>query len=414
LQDYPPLALSLFLSSLLFLSHPWGIFKFLSANSDNHAWGYDYFGLPRCGLAILRGIQIAGSEKVIPYGPWATDWASHPAMCFILGIPLSQFSDPRFSYFAANFIYFCIYIYSLFTLTGALCDGSFKKLSASRKSIHYAFSVLIGFYTPYVIIYHYGQYHALSVLALALLLQKRQQLVGGFVLSALTKPFLAPAGLLLVAQKRWKTIGGVLIFTALGTLPWFILDALTGKRSMSTLGDSGLNKLLYTVPNWEQEQSFAKFFETLVSPHTNMLIRLVVCSLQFATSAYLARKGDLRTAIGIASLIFFTLYARGHEYHAVTLIPFFLFLFSEKKDRYHNWIFVSIVALFALPTTYPILYYVLGSEQNSIAAYKATSPLLGWAFVVQRPLAVLALWLYVVWVEMKLNSSRIDTETQPN
>ncbi|MEY3903141.1 MAG: hypothetical protein RL189_2447 [Pseudomonadota bacterium] len=409
LQNYPPLALALFSSLALFISHPWQLLTFLSPNSDNRLWGFDYFGLPRCGLAILQGENIAGSDKFIEYGPWSTDWASHPAMCLVLGVPLSQFGNPWLSYFVANSLYFCFHVYALVSLSQPLADGTFHQQSRSEKYRHFLFALLVGGFFPFVIIYHFAQYHALSVLAVTFLLQSEKRSVFGFIISALSKPLLAPAGLLLAVRRQWKMIAWILAGTVIGTAPWFILDALTGRQSMTVLGGSGLNKLRFSVLNWEQEQSLAKVFETLISPQMNFYLRLAISAMQMFTAALIARYGDLRSAFCVAVLVFFTLYARGHEYHAVTLIPVFIYLFA-KGTAYRTWIFMGIVALFALPTTYPVLHYFLGSEKRSIANYKMTSPVLGWIFVLQRPVAVMALWLCIVQKEFLILSDKLSVE----
>lgn len=406
IQCYPPLALALLCAAFLFFTHPWGILKFLSVNSDNHLWGFDYFGLPRCGIALLKGVQIAGSEKVVAYGPWSTDWASHPMMCLVLGIPLSRFSDPKFSYFAANFIYFCIHLFALISLSRPMCDGSFHSLSKPNKSKHYLFAFLTGFFVPFVIIYQFGQYHALTVLALTLLLREQPHTKSALILSAFSKPLLAPAGLLLLIQRQWKNIFWIIFILTLGTLPWYVMDSLTGRQSMTELGDAGLRKLKFTVFNWEQEQSVAKLFESFLSPTLNLQIRLGLGTLQMISASFIAWKGDFRTALGLSCLVFFTVYARGHEYHAVTLIPFFIYLFSTNKKPYRSWVFLGIVALFSLPTTYPLLHYGLGSERRPISAFIETSPALGWAFVIQRPLAVMSLWLFVVFVEIEKQTKK--------
>lgn len=398
-KNYPPLGLSLLLATFLFFSHPWELFNFLSANSDNPYWGFDYFGLPRCGLALLQGLSTAGSEKVIHYGPWSTDWSSHPAMCFFLGIPFSQFQNPRHSYFLANTIYYLIHLLALFVLTPINDKRRFSELRLIEKIKHYTLYTLVGFFVPYVIIYHYAQYHALSVLAFTFLLMPRPLYVTGYVLSALTKPIFAPAGILLIVLKRWSDIFKIVLFTSLGTLPWFFIDKRKSDSSLSDLFSSGLHKLKYSVPNWEQEQSLAKIIEYFLDPEANFIVRCSIAVLQMVSAIGLCRKGRHNAALGVTCLIFFTLYARGHEYHAVTLIPLFLVLFHNQEVIYKSWSFIFVVALFALPTTYPLLNGVLGSGNGPISSFMQASIPLGWAFVLQRPIAVLALWIFIVWNE---------------
>lgn len=408
-----PLVVALTSATVVFFGSVSGKLTFLSANSDNPYWGYDFFNLPRCGLALVSGLDVADSAKRVSYGPWSTDWASHPLMCLLFGAPLGHLLSPRHAYLLASAFYFALHLFCLaFYLRRSQADFCSCR-RPSQRALHLVFALLVGGFAPFIVIYHYGQYHALSVLALFLLMQGTWAQTFGFVLSALTKPLLAPAGVLLLVRKCWRQVSWILLFSALGTVPWVVLDGLGVVRSTGSLGASGFNMLRYSVPNWAQEVSMAKPLEGILSPQLNFYIRLVLGILQLFSAGVIARRGDLKVAFGVAVLVFFTIYARGHEYHAVTLVPYFLYLFVERGKRHRNVAFLVVVGLFALPTSYALLVHVLGGNGTDIATMKESSALLGWLFVLQRPVAVISLWVYIMLTEMSWNAEReLDRSAQ--
>lgn len=406
IQQYPPLGLAIFLATFMFVSNVWSLLIRLSVNSDNPYWGYDYFGLPRCGMAILKGLPIFGS--VVEYGPWATPWISHPMLCLVLGIPLSQFNTPNTSYHFANSLYFGFHLFALLAMSRPLCDGSFHGEPVKSKIMHFAFATLVGFFVPYLVVYHYAQYHAVSVLAMTLVLLGGRSVTAGFVLSALSKPLLAPAGIVLIVRREWKKVFWITILATLGSSIWLLRDHLYGFTSGSLIENGATSSLVlkYSVLDWNQEMSLAKAFETFLDGDTNYHVRTAISVLELLSAAYLAWKGKEKVAIGMALLVFYTIYARGHEYHATTLIPFLIFLFAQPSKVHRNWFFVAIVALFSLPTSYPIMRYIIGVDCSSIQTMKESSPLGGWLFVLQRPVAVLGLWLYLLVTEVFVSDSR--------
>ncbi len=262
-RHYLPLYWSLLLAVALFVQNFWSLLSPLSANSDNSLWGYDFFGLPRCGIALLEGIPLAGSEQQVAYGPWATDWSSHPMMCAVLGIPLSGFADPKMSLLTANIFYLCFHIFALVMMMRPLRVENPAGKILGHSAIHWTFATLVGLFFPYAVVYHYGQYHAISVLVLTLLLMgngPRWPLrVLGFVASALSKPLFAPAGLVLLINRKWREVSWIVALSVLGTAPWLFLDALDSSVSLAS---RGFGKLANSVPHWNQEQSLAKVFET--------------------------------------------------------------------------------------------------------------------------------------------------------
>jgi hypothetical protein len=395
-------------ASSVFIGTLTGNLTFLSANSDNPYWGYDFFTLPRCGLALITGLDIAGSSQRIAYGPWATDWASHPLMCALFGAPLGGLFSPHASYLLAVTLFFAVHIYCLVFYLKKSGPSYESAQTRSERVLHHLFAFLIGGYAPFIVIYHYGQYHALSILAVFLLMQGRRAQVLGFVLSALTKPLLAPAGLLLIIRRQWSQVVWITIFAAIGTLPWALMDALGIIKSVGSLGPSGMLMLKYSIMDWAQELSLAKPMEHWVSPEINFVIRLIIGALQLLSALLIAHRGDLKVGFCIAILVFFTVYGRGHEYHAVTLVPFFLYLFTERGNRHRRWAFVGIVSLFALPTTYALVVHGFGGNGATIATMKESSPVLGWLFVLQRPVAILGFWVYLLrteWILDPLQSS---------
>jgi hypothetical protein len=68
--------------------------------------------------------------------------------------------------------------------------------------------------------YLLGQYHAVTVLAIALILSSERFLIPGFLLSAIGKPILAPSALVLAVQKHWKLLAQIAALVAVCYLPF--------------------------------------------------------------------------------------------------------------------------------------------------------------------------------------------------
>src|SRR5690606_19677381 len=126
---------------------------------------FDYFTLPRCGLAFLNGTSLYSSSADFSFfGPHATQWASHPALCFFFGIP-SVFLSEDFGFHFFNLFYLSIHLFIIW---------SFGKKITYRTRKDAVFFFFLGFFFPWAVAYHLGQYHVFAVLALALVLLKKE------------------------------------------------------------------------------------------------------------------------------------------------------------------------------------------------------------------------------------------------
>lgn len=202
----PPLAVALGAALLLFVLFTAGVLRPLSPNTDGAPRGFDFFGLPRCGLAVRFGTNpFTAAEDYGQYGPWATPWISHPAMC-VAAAPLSYLPPwTAFWSFAAFNLLLHLGIIAAFGLRLSRTDFGGQSWPARLRDL--LFFTATGFFIPWSVMYEMGQYHSLAVLALALVLIHPRYAVAAFVLSALSKPILAPAALVLVVCKFRRRSG---------------------------------------------------------------------------------------------------------------------------------------------------------------------------------------------------------------
>lgn len=395
----PPVLLGLVACALLFFARTRGAFDALSANTG--VPGYDFFGLPRCGLALRQGASIASSWKDMPYGPYSTDWASHPMLCAALGAPLS-FLPAWTAYWAFAFFLTCLQALGLVVAAHwAGLPGVWKEATPWVRAKIIALFFMCGTFFPQYVLLHQAQYHGLSMLFFLLVLRRSTQVLG-FVGSALSKPLLAPAGLIVLAERNFRSVVKIVLLALAGTAPfyWFGQGAqknLDGSGHTSSvfdvLGQSGWLKLKYSVMNWNQEMSLSKVFERFFDGETNFYLRVVIALVCLGSAFYaLFRAREREIAITLAALSLMFLYARGHEYHAVTLLPALVFVGSRKGGP--SLTLLIAVALLALPSTWSLLGpYRVEGEPFEINHMIEASSMLGWAFVLQKPLGLLALWI---------------------
>lgn len=362
----------------------------------------DYITLPRCGLAVRFGTNMFTSSTDYPwYGPVGTGWASHPALCVFGGVPTSYLS-PNFGFQLLNFFYLLVQL-GIIVVFG-------RRLTAPYRVKDVVMFAALALFFPWYVMYVAGQYHALSVLALALVLSGPRHRVGGFVLSAISKPALGPAGLVLILRGHFRQVLKIALWVALLTLPFAIFGYTkeTGIHSGgSTLHDflkNGTDYTKYFIPNWDQEISFALLLDQFVEFETNLHLREYLTAALILFAAIGLRKRPIEVAIATATMWFFIFYARGHEYQGTLMVPIFAYLFTEPRGLYRNWWLVLLAVVYALPTPWPIFihkYDLAGPGPDSFAFMKDHSRILFDVFLAQKPATAILVIFTIAWTELR-------------
>ncbi|TJZ77370.1 hypothetical protein [Chitiniphilus eburneus] len=404
-------ALALFFSQAFWLLHR------LSPNSDSVFRGYDYFTLPRCGLAIRHGTNVfTSAETYSYYGPWATQWVTHPNLCVFPGLPLSYLS-PFVGYWLFNLFNLALHLFILvhFARRAAGDPDTFR---GGQWRDHILFA-LLGFFFPMYVLYYQGQYHSLAVLALMLVFLCPRNPAVGFIVSAFGKPLLGPAGLVLLVRGMWKTVAVIGVALLLGYVPWFFLSysldqgiQLGHNATLAPFFEIGSQFLKYNVPRWNQEQSMASFLSEMMQPGTQLYLRYALGAIVTLAGAIALRRKPLELAVSLVTLWFFLVYARGHDYHATLLIPVLAYLWCQRPHLYRTPLMLLITAMYALPTSYALFRTVLGfTAEVSGETMLATSPFLYYCFVAQKPVATLLLAGNILWQEwLKEKAAEIDLD----
>ncbi len=363
----------------------------------------DYITLPQCGLAARFGTDMyTSSQDYISFGTVGNGWLSHPALCVSLGIPLS-YLPPFFGFKLMNFLYLALHL-GILTAFG-------RRLKAPYKVRDYVVFIAIGVFFPWYVMYHVGQYHAIAVMALALALAGPGKTVFAFVLSAISKPVLAPAGLVLITRGRWKESLKIVALVALISVPFMKLGYPSVQEGLRWGGGSfdefltiGQDQAKLFVPRWDQQVSLAMLIDEWFPTWNNLNVRigLTVALLAFALIAL--RRKPIEVAIAVSSLWYFVYYARGHEYHATLLVPIFAYLWTEPRGLYRNWWVALLCVSSALPTTWPIFIHKLGlpgPAPDSFVYMEERSPLAFNLFIAHKPVTVLLLVLTVAFIELR-------------
>lgn len=399
-----------------------GLFLFraldsLSANTDHPALGHDYFSLPRAGLAIRFGTDPMTSWKEYgSYGPSSSDFNSHPVVA-VLGVPFS-YLPPWTGYWVLNLFHFLLHLLILWKF-GALFIGRFPDFQTGSSQIrNVLFFTTMGLFFPWYVLYFEGQYHSFAVLALSLVLLCPRYQVHGFLLSAITKPVLAPAGLVLLIRREWKLVAVICCATAIILLPWFYLT-----YSIQEGITFGANELItrfylrargfmhYAVLRWDQQISLAQALNELCSYQVNLYIRYALAAVPVLAGVVLFLRRPRDIAIVMTTLWFFILYARGHEYHATLLVPILLCLFVQEDGRYQTWTLLVITLLLASPTVWILFtscYGLPGPGAGSMEKMRAMNSVLYHLFLWQKPFAVLWLVAYMLYKEWPYFPRRKD------
>ncbi|MCI4624965.1 MAG: hypothetical protein L3V56_03295 [Candidatus Magnetoovum sp. WYHC-5] len=375
-----------------------------SANTD-HPWlGYDYFNLARCALAVRFGTNPFTSHiDYVQYGPWATNFASFPTLC-VLAVPLS-YLPPWAGFWLLNSFNLLLHLMIL-ALFGIKIIG---KGSIIRDSVLMFFA---GFFMPWYVLYYQGQYHSVSILAVTLVLAwsgKTAYQVAGFVMSALSKPVLAPASLILFIRYQWKTIiiiGGILVLTF---MPWFFM-CYDVKNGLSFCINNGmLNYMqetsIYSKFNswrWNQELTLSAALGEFLTPSVNLTVRYVLTTFIAIWAAFFIGKRAYIPALCLSLMCFFTMYARGFEYYYTLFVPILLSLYTEPDGRYRNWWIVFIMFGMASPTAWVIYKYYYNFLNPMIGSGDImfnTNMVLYYLFLWQKPFFALLLSAVIITTE---------------
>ncbi len=339
----------------------------------------DYVTLPKCGLAVRHGTDLYTSSADYPkYGPVGNGWLSHPLLCVTAGVPLS-FLDPFTGYRIVNALYLVLHVWILVAFG--------RRLTVPYRARDYVIFAALGLFFPWYVMYVVGQYHALSVLALALVLLGVRRT--GFVLSAVTKPVLAPAGVVLLARRHVREALLIALIAAAATLPFWTL--------LHQYFDIGADQAKLFVPGWDQQMSLALLLDQFVSPDTNLRLREIGAVALVLYAGFGLRRRPIELAIAVATLAFFVYYARGHEYHSTLLVPVFLYLWTLPGGRYRTLWMALLIVVVALPSPWPL--FGVDAAFPDFDVLQAKSHVLFAIFLGQKPVAALLLIATVVLTE---------------
>ncbi|MEJ7893949.1 MAG: hypothetical protein WKF94_15065 [Solirubrobacteraceae bacterium] len=362
----------------------------------------DYITLPHCGLAVREGTNMFTSSLDYPdYGPVGSGWVSHPLLCVTAGTPLSYLS-PLTGFKLVNFLYLILHL--------GIIVGFGRRLIAPYRVRDCAIFVALGLFFPWYVMYHTGQYHALSVLALALVLAGPRRRVGGFVLSAVTKPVLGPAGLVLIFRgHRREALKIVALLLAL-SLPFALFGYSRevglnfGGGALKQFLDIGTSQSNQLVPGWDQQVSLALLLDERFQSWDNLRVRQILTGALLLLALVGLRRRPIEVAIAVASLWFLVYYARGHEYHGTLLVPVFAYLWTESRGLYRTPWVALLCAVYALPTTWPLFIHrfdLPGPGPESFAFMEQASSPLFVAFLAHKPVVALLLVLTIAWKELR-------------
>jgi hypothetical protein len=362
----------------------------------------DYITLPRCGLALRFGTDMFTSSQDYPwFGPPGTGWVSHPLLCIAAGVPTS-YLPPMLGFKLLDCFYLLLHI-GIIVVFG-------RRLTAPYKARDLVVFAAIGLFFPWYAMYVTGQYHALSVLAVALVLAGSRHRIGGFVLSAVAKPVLGPAGLILLLRRHWREALKIGAIVAALTLPFALFGYSThtglhwhGHALSELLTQDKLNATPL-LPHWDQQTSLATLIDEISPISWNAHLRLVLTIALLVVATFGLHRRPMEVAIALSSLWFFIYYSRGHEYHGTLFVPVFLYLWTEPRGIYRTRWLALLVVVYALPSTWPIWIHLLhlsGPGPDSFAFMRHKSPLLFWLFVGQKPVTGLLVMATIIWKELR-------------
>lgn len=422
LRDNPPVAVGLAAALLLFLLLTLRALNGLSANTDHPFLGYDYFGFPRCGLALRFGTNpFTAAETYTQYGPWATTWVTQPTAC-LAAIPIS-YLPPWTGFWLFNAANLLLHLGIIVIFGSRLASPGFFQQRRRDQARDLLFFLLLGLFFPWYVLYYEGQYHSFAVLALLLILAYPQHAENGFVLSALTKPVLGPAGLVLLLRRRWKAIAIIAVCVAAGYLPWLFLqyNITSGlhfgiNKSFSFFLQNSVSDTRYSAYRWNQQISLSAALDEFASTFRHVYFRYALASVTIFVGAYLFNQRRIELGFIACTLWFFFLYARGHEYQETLYVPMLACLYTLRGGRYRSWWLVGITLLLALPTSYPLFKLLghfpdAGVLSNDVMLH--TNRALYYLFLWHKPLCAFLLLGLMLVMEWPYDRERNATAPSP-
>lgn len=432
LRRHLPIVVGLAAAGLLFLFVRLNTLNALSANTDHPTVGYDFFGFPRCGLAIRFGTNPFRASQDYPmYGPWATPWVTHPTLC-LAAVPLS-YLPPWTAFWTFNAANLMLHAAIIIVFGMRLARRDFLSQPRSDQVRDLIFFAAMGLFMPWYVMYYMGQYHSFAVLALFLVLASPTTPVLGFVISALAKPVLAPAGLVLMMRQQWRAVVLIGVLVAAGTLPWMYMHysvprGLSFGRNhiLDTFLETSQQFTKYTAYRWNQQMSLSAALDEWMPSTEHLKYRYMLAAFTVGVGVVLFRRKQMEVAVAACTLWFFFLYGRGHEYHGTLYVPLLLCLYSLEGERYRGWPLVVIGVLMALPTTYGLfnLFYPIEnrppflSYESSMMVDKNRA--LYYLFLWQKPLCAFLLLGLMLWKERPYQpwerapwSRRMDDRFEP-
>ncbi|MEY4065167.1 MAG: hypothetical protein RIR26_1375 [Pseudomonadota bacterium] len=406
----PPLVLGLLLATVLLGLYFSGSISSWSPMGNSFA--YDQYSLPRCGLAIRFGTNPFTSTADYPqYGHFAVHWVSQPMLCVLAGVPLSYLS-PQLELLFTTVFYWSIHLWILVVFGTRLSSnsGAVTRFRVRDWFVRdYVMFACLGFFFPWYVLYVLGQYHALAVLAFALALSCESRLVSGFALSAIGKPVLAPAALVLLVAKKWQVFFKLLLICMACYLPWFFLRYDVGRglffgwnESFLTFFELSSMLTKFSVVGWNQEMGWSKVFDEFSSPANHYPLRMFLALIPVLYAVLLAWQKKFHLALGVSVLWFFFLYGRGHEYHVTLYLPLLAFMYCEESGRYRNGWTVVLAFLAASPTVFPLILKIYEFPNAKLAsndAMRNANPFLYWLFLLHKPILAPLLLARIFYVE---------------
>ncbi len=360
----------------------------------------DFFAIYLAGHELVRGRTIYTIERDRPEYkqtvPYFDPFRYLPVASYI-GVPLSAF-DPWVAY------KLWILFYEILFFISILWVGHHF---GTMRGLHVA-ACLYFFFTPWYPEIYMGQYSFLqSVFILGMILAasggQLGQAGGWWAASVLWK---LNTGICLPAILRWrmfKAIAWLIVLIVVTCVPYFVFHPEdTIKFFLINFRQPG--------PSFAANFGFQGLIAKLFDPGESGIESGARYAVQYATMALFilvslwatikAPKGKLAECLCLWVVTYFLVYIDVWEHQYVMLLPIVVYLYL-KRPGVGTWLLWFVIAS---PTTYKYFYNILDSSIKArapINLLKDPSFWNDWHFTLYKPMALLALWIYCVWITMK-------------
>jgi hypothetical protein len=240
-----------------------------------------------------------------------------------------------------------------------------------------------------------------------MVLQGSRGRISGFILSALSKPFLAPGAITLLFHRKWKEIFWIGLFVGIGSFLAFGWTLDSNGISFGTNHNFerffAFNQTAkYNAHRWAQISSLSLFFSEFMNPESNYKIRLFIGLFMLIGSVTVLRMSSIQVKLILASLFHTVVYAHGHEYHRTLLVPILLYLYCQSNGWYRRPWLVGTSAIMGAPSVYLLfrLWYGLPQDTGGPVLVETNYPLY-LLFTAHRPLSELFLVAMIFYTERK-------------